>query len=36
VVKAQIGPELQPLAQEHSIWVFHQYGDMDKLRKKFK
>jgi len=36
VVKAQIGPDLQPLAQEHSIWLFHQYGDMDKLRKKFK
>ena len=36
VVKAQIGPELQPLAQEHSIWVFHQFGDMEQLRKKFK
>ena len=36
VVKAQIGPELQPIAQEHTTWLFHQSADMDKLRKKFK
>ena len=36
VVKAQIGPELQPVAQEHTTWLFHQSADMDKLRKKFK
>jgi predicted outer membrane protein len=36
VVKAQIGPELQPLAQEHTTWLFHQSADMDKVRRKFK
>jgi predicted outer membrane protein len=36
VVKAQIGPELQPVAQAHTTWLFHQSADMDKLRKKFK
>jgi len=36
VVKAHIGPELQPVAQAHTTWLFHQAADMDKLRKKFK
>src|SRR2546428_9562800 len=36
VVKAQVGPELQPVAQEHTTWLFHQSAEMDKLRKKFK
>lgn len=36
VVKAQIGPELQPVAREHTTWLFHQSADMDKLRKRFK
>jgi predicted outer membrane protein len=35
-VKARIGPALQPIAQEHTTWLFHQYADIDKLRKKFK
>lgn len=36
VVKRQIGPDLQPVAQEHTTWLFHQSADLDKLRKKFK
>ena len=35
-VKAHIGPDLQPLAREHTTWLFHQSADMDKLRRKFK
>ena len=35
-VKAKIGPELQPVAREHTTWLFHQSTDIDKLRKKFK
>src|SRR2546425_1002000 len=36
VVKPQIAPELQPVAQEHTTWLFHQSAELDKLRKKFK
>ncbi len=36
VVKARIGPELQPVAQEHTTWLFHQSADIGSLRKKFK
>ncbi len=36
VVKPRIAPELQPVAQEHTTWLFHQSAEMDKLRKKFK
>jgi len=35
-VKARIGPELQPIAREHTIWLFHQSADIEKLRKKYK
>jgi predicted outer membrane protein len=35
VVKAQIAPELQPVAQAHTTWLFHQLSDIGKLRKKF-
>ena len=35
-VKAHIGPELQPVAQEHTTWLFHQSADIGALRKKFK
>ena len=35
VVKAQIGPEMQSVAQAHTTWLFHQSADIDKLRKKF-
>jgi predicted outer membrane protein len=35
-VKANIGPDLQPVAREHTTWLFHQSADMDKLRKKYK
>src|SRR2546422_445061 len=36
VVKARIGRQLQPVAQDHTTWLFHQAADMDKLRRKFK
>jgi predicted outer membrane protein len=36
VVKAQIAPELQPVAVQHTTWVFHQLPDIDKALKKFK
>ncbi len=36
VVKRQIGPDLQPVAQEYTTWLFHQSAELDKLRKKFK
>lgn len=36
VVKAQLAPELQPIAQEHTTWLFHQSVEADKLRKRFK
>jgi predicted outer membrane protein len=36
VVKARIGAEMQPVAQEHTTWLFHQSADIDKLRRKFK
>jgi hypothetical protein len=35
-VKASIGPELQPVAREHTIWLFHQSADIAKLRTKYK
>jgi predicted outer membrane protein len=35
-VKARIGPELQPVAQEHTTWLFHQSADIGGLKKKFK
>jgi predicted outer membrane protein len=35
-VKARIGPELQPVAQQHTTWLFHQSADIDKLRKRLK
>ena len=35
-VKAHIGPEMQPVAQEHTTWLFHQSADISGLRKKFK
>lgn len=35
-VKTNIGSELQPVAREHTTWLFHQSADLDKLRKKFK
>ena len=35
-VKPKLGPELQPIAREHTTWLFHQSADLDKLRKKFK
>jgi hypothetical protein len=35
VVKPQISPELQPVAQAHTTWLFHQSSDLGKLRKKF-
>jgi len=36
VVKARIGPELQPVAQEHTTWLFHQSTEISGLRKRFK
>ena len=36
VVKTHIGPELQPVAREHTTWLFHQSADIGGLRKKFK
>ena len=36
VVKARIGADLQPVAQQHTTWVFHQLSDIDKLRKRFR
>lgn len=36
VVKARIGPDLQPVAVEHTTWLFHQSVDISGLRKKFK
>jgi len=35
-VKAHIAAELQPVAQEHTSWLFHQSAHIDKLLKKFK
>jgi predicted outer membrane protein len=35
VVKAQIGPELQPVARAHTTWLFHQSADLGKVQKKF-
>ena len=35
-VKPKLGPELQPIAREHTTWLFHQSADLDNLRKKFK
>jgi predicted outer membrane protein len=35
VVKAQIAPELQPVAQAHTTWLFHQSADLGKVRKNF-
>jgi hypothetical protein len=36
VVKARVGADLQPVAQQHTTWVFHQLSDIDKLRKRFR
>jgi len=36
LVKARIGREMQPVAQEHTTWLFHQSADIGGLRKKFK
>jgi predicted outer membrane protein len=36
VVKSRIGSELQPVAQAHTTWLFHQSAEMDKARKKFR
>jgi len=35
-VKTQIAPDLRPVAQEHTTWLFHQSAEIDRLRKKFK
>jgi predicted outer membrane protein len=36
VVKARVADDLQPVAREHTTWLFHQAADYDKLRKRFK
>jgi len=35
-VKAHIGPDLQPIAQAHTTWLFHQTTEIYRLHKKFK
>jgi len=35
-VKPRLAGQLQPVAVDHTTWLFHQLADIDKLAKKFK